>query len=78
MKQTRDEAIAEFKDTLAEKGKLYRQVFGTKAGKKVLAELVSLYIKPEAFSSDPLKMARNVGQHDLVKYIQEMTELKNE
>lgn len=78
MTQSRDEAIAEFKDKLFEKSKLYQQVFGTKPGKKVLAELVSLYVKPEIFSDDPLKMAHNVGQHDLVKYILEMTELKND
>ncbi len=78
MKQSRDEAIAEFRDGLFEKSKLYAQVFGTDAGKKVLKELDDLYIKPEVFNSDPLKMARNVGQHDLVKFIKELVELKNE
>jgi len=78
MKQSRDEAIAEFRDKLFEKSKRYSQVFGTDAGKEVLKELVDLYIKPEVFNSDPLKMARNVGQHDLVKFIKELVELKNE
>lgn len=78
MTGSREEAIAAFKDSLFEKGKLYRQVFNTESGKKVLKELDDLYIKPEIFNIDPLKMARNVGQHDLIKFIKELVELKNE
>jgi len=74
----RDKAVQIFKDSLFEKGKLYKQVFGTDAGKKVLKELVDLYVKPEAFDTDPLKMARNVANQDLVKHLKEMTELTNE
>ncbi len=74
----REKALANWKDKLFEKSKLYSGVFGTDAGSKVLQELVDLYIKPEIFNSDPLKMARNVGQHDLVKFIQELVELKDE
>jgi len=78
VKNNRDEAIALFKDSLFEKSKLYRQVFGTDAGKRVLDELVDLYVKPEAFDTDALKMARNVGQQDLVKRLKEITELTHE
>ena len=74
----RDKAVQLFKDSLFEKGKLYKQVFGTDSGKKVLNELVDLYVKPECFDTDPLKMARNVANHDLVKYLKELTELTNE
>ena len=78
MQSNRESAIALFKESLFEKAKLYRQVFGTDAGKKVLKELVDLYVKPEAFDTDPLKMARNVANQDLVKHLKEMTELTNE
>lgn len=74
----RDKAIAEFRAKLLEKSKLYREVFSTHAGKRVLKELSDLYIKPTMFDTDPLKMSRNVAQHDLVKLIQELVELKSD
>ncbi len=74
----REQAVQLFKESLFEKAKLYQQVFGTSAGKKVLQELIDLYVKPECFDTDPLKMARNVANQDLVKHLKEMTELTNE
>ena len=77
MIKSHDELFAERKEHLFQKSKLYATVFGTAEGKKVLQELVDLYVRPESFSSDPLKMARNVAKCDLVKYIKEMVEMKN-
>ena len=53
-------------------------MLGSGQGKKILNDLVSVFMKKELFNSDPLKMARNVGQYDLVRYLQEMTESKDE
>ncbi|RLD68603.1 MAG: hypothetical protein DRI98_11635 [Bacteroidetes bacterium] len=78
MKASRDEGLAEWREKVFQKGKLYREVFNTAAGKKVLKELSDLYIKPDMFDTDSLKMARNVGQHDLVKFIVDMVEIEND
>ena len=50
--------------------------FNSPDGKKVLEMLVEDFQKSALFDSDPLVMARNVGQYELVQYLKDMSKGK--
>ena len=54
-----------------------RLCFSTPAGIETLALLKDLFIDQALFDTNPQIMAHNVGKHDVVKFIIELTEQEN-
>lgn len=64
-----------WREELAQRAKLFKQVFGTDAGKKVLEQLRRDFLQGEIRAGTTQDTYYNLGQHDLVKYIIEISEV---
>lgn len=64
-----------WKSPLLAKAKQFKAAFGTTQGEEVLKALSDAFEKQQLMGSDPYETAYNVGQRDVVVYINQLVDL---
>jgi len=64
----------EYAHELKQHKKAFQAALSTRDGKIMLDKLVSVFQKSTLFNTDPLKMAYNTAQYELIEYIKMLGE----
>lgn len=65
-------------DRRGEKARDMQQLYKTAHGKRVIDDLLFQFSRDSDFTSDPLAMARNVGQREVMHYVRTLLSWSND
>ena len=71
------EDMAEWREAFNKNSKAVASTFSTTDGIKVMTLLRTHFGSSTVFDENPIKMARNAGQHEIVQYLEVLIERGN-